>query len=111
MDFPARTLRLATQPDSSASTEFFTPGFSFCRAANADALVVLDVFSGSEAAKQGIKPGDRVLSVEGKPVGSRSASEVRLELEKLAVGAQVKMTFKGGVTKNVRMEQLLPQYK
>jgi len=113
LDYPARALSLSKWPFSfdPSPREFVYPGFSFCRAAAGDTLAVLDVFTGSEAAKVGIKGGDQITEIAGQKVGSRSAAQIRADLRKIAVDGEVKITLKGGVPKKARMEQALPEYK
>lgn len=113
MDYPARTLRLGKLPPywDVEWSEFTYPGFTFCRSASEDALAVLDVFTGTEADKAGIKSGGLIIAVNGKLVGSQTAADIRASLRKVNIGAQVTVTLKGGAIKKVRMEQLLPEYK
>ena len=113
MDYPARTMSLSKWPFSHDPDprEFVYPGFSFCRAAGEDALVVLDVFAGSEAGKVGIKSGDRIIEIADKQVGKRTAAQIKADLDRTVIDGEVKVSLKGGVQKKVRMEQLLPEYK
>lgn len=65
--------------------------------------VVVDVFQDSPAAKAGVKPGDRVISVGGKPVERYQHLLRRIAL--LAPGTSVKL----GLLRGTRMLEVSPE--
>ena len=113
IDYGRRSLYLAhsTKAFAADGDEFNFPGFSFCRAAGQNAMVVLDVYKGSAAAKLGIKGGELITRVEGVAVDKRTAAEVLAQLRKLSLGSEVSLTIEAKGERKVKMELLLPEYK
>jgi membrane-associated protease RseP (regulator of RpoE activity) len=53
---------------------------------------VVDVYRGSAAAQAGLKKGDRIVAVDGRPATDIGLPELRLELRTLPVGTKKSMT-------------------
>ncbi len=112
LDYPARKLQLVkpSAPFVANPDEFLLPGFTFCRAAGQDAMVVLDVFQRFDAANLGVSTGDLFTHVGGKEVGKRTEAQVLEQLRAVKTGQRVDVKFKDGGTRKVKMEQLLKEY-
>lgn len=90
--------------------EFVGPGFTLCRPrVTAEGMVVVDVFQGTDAEAQGVRSGDRLLSVDGQSVVGLGRDEARSLLQK-AVGSTVNLVFANNVKKTVKVERLLADY-
>lgn len=64
--------------------------------AKASGAIVSDVIQGSPAAKAGIKTGDKLMALDGKPITIRFAEELpplNLAMSQLETGKPVKMTL------------------
>jgi hypothetical protein len=57
---------------------------------------VMDVFSGSPAAEAGIKVGDTIVAVDGRPVASLSLPALRQRFREDAVGTKVTLKLRSG---------------
>jgi C-terminal processing protease CtpA/Prc len=65
---------------------------------------VVDVTKGTPADQAGLKAGDEIVSVDGKPAASMPVYEMRARLRNEAPGTAVKFTVKrGGETKDVSL--------
>lgn len=104
-------LSLATSKAHIDEDEWLRPGFSFCRTTQRGALL-LDVFVGSDAAKQGLRAGQRLLAVDGKEVTSLDARALANALRAPGVGGILRLRLEeGGQTleRDVKVEDVLPR--
>lgn len=65
---------------------------------DAGTLRATDVAAGSAAAQAGLQAEDRILAIDGEPVGKRSLSDWRRELATRAAGTKVKVQYRRGTT-------------
>lgn len=116
VDYEAQALELSrySKPDHVSPDEYVLPGFSFCKARNqAEGMVVLDVYKGSDAEKQGVTRGNLLLAVDGTSTADLSVDQVRALLNKKPVGSKVKLTFRGtpaNLERELLVQRLLPDY-
>ncbi|MCC6748152.1 MAG: aspartyl protease family protein [Deltaproteobacteria bacterium] len=114
-DYPAEQLELRTYRRPSVTSEdYLLPGFSFCKAAQAEqGMVVLDVFKGSDAERQGVRTGERLVAVDGQDLSRLSKSQALELFRRLGSGARPTLSFGAGGTplkRAVAVEALLPDY-
>jgi len=112
VDYRRERLELARyqNQDHVDEDEFLGPGFTFCRPkVAAEGMVVVDVFQGTDAETQGVRSGDRLLSVDSQSVVGLSREEARALLQKPA-GSTVNLVFANNVKKTVKVERLLADY-
>lgn len=112
-DPKAGRLRLALAPsrDHIDEDEWLRPGFSFCRTAQ-QGVLLLDVFTGSDAAKQGLRAGQRLLAVDGQDVGTLDARALAAALRAPGLGNTLKLRLEeSGQTleRDVKVEDVLPR--
>jgi C-terminal processing protease CtpA/Prc len=62
----------------------------------AEGYTVVDVTKGGPADQAGLKAGDLMLSVDGKPVGDVPLYDLRRKLREAPVGTPVKLEIKSG---------------
>jgi len=62
------------------------------------AFSVIDVVSGSPAEKAGIKTGDKILAIDGKPTGELDLTKVREEFRNSAVGKKMRLRVETGTS-------------
>ena len=116
VDYEAQALDLSrySKPDHVDPDEYVLPGFSFCKASDqANGMVVLDVYKGSDAEKQGVSRGNLLLAVDGTSTADLSVDQVRALLNKKQVGSKVKLTFRGTPTnleRELLVQRLLADY-
>ncbi len=119
IDYPGRRLLLQRYLDRPHidPDEYLLPGFSFCRAAAADGMVVLDVFEGSDGAHKGVERGHLLVAVDGRSVTDLPAADALALIRDRSEGESVKLTFEaqgegqGGIDLDVALERLLPEYE
>jgi S1-C subfamily serine protease len=73
---------------------------------------VMDVAAGSPAAAAGIKPGDLLTEIDGRPVAARTLSDARRQLKLLAPGKPVTLVYsRAGATAEARLvpSNLIPE--
>ena len=112
VDYRRQRLELARyrNQDHVDEDEFVGPGFTLCRpTVTAEGMVVVDVFQGTDAETQGVRSGDRLLSVDGQSVVGLGRDEARTLLQK-AAGSTVNLVFANNVKKTVKVERLLADY-
>jgi hypothetical protein len=113
IDYPAETLHLSPYQDKShiPPNEFVGVGFTL-ESVGLD-WQVLDVFAGTDAATQGLAPGQVVtkigdVSIVGKPVSAVEAEFAKYKLgEKMPVSVRVSGELQ---LREVLVENLLPDY-
>ncbi len=62
----------------------------------ADTIQAMQVLPASPAAKAGLKPGDRVVAIDGKPVLSYAPDDIEEMFERGAVGRKVTLEVARG---------------
>jgi hypothetical protein len=120
LDYQDQRLELSryTNADHVSPDEYVGPGFSFCKGkqdadGNETGMVVLDVFEGTDAEKQGVLPGTIIVAVDGQSVLEMDHDQARELMLEHPVGSTVGLTFKGepaNINKAVLVEELLPDF-
>jgi predicted aspartyl protease len=75
-------------------------------------FVVKTVMSGGPAAKAGLKPGDVITAVDGKPAGKIELSDFRAKLRNEAPGTKLKLSLgqdKQAHTVTLKLKRLIPK--
>jgi hypothetical protein len=117
IDYPASRLRLAAyQPASHVDPdEYLLPGFTFCRSGDKTGMLVVTVFEGTDAATQGVTPGDRFTTVDGTAVEALSAAETLALIHRRSEGDLLEITFTTdqGTTepRQLRLQRVLADYR
>ena len=95
--------------------EYLLPGFSLCKARQAkNGAIVVDVFKGTDASKQGVRSGHSLISIEGQPIDALSLEQIMQRLRKTPVDSPVTLLFQttsGGLQRKVLLERVLPAYE
>jgi C-terminal processing protease CtpA/Prc len=61
-----------------------------------DAFEVIDVIAGGPAAEAGLKVGDKIQAIDGRPVSQLSLPAVRLKFRSAAPGTKLHLTVQSG---------------
>jgi Do/DeqQ family serine protease len=89
------------------SGEDVTPGLAKTRGLNVtEGALITRIDTGSSAQKSGVRPGDVVTAVNGKPVASQAALRNRLAL--VAAGESVELEYLRGGTKATTRVEITP---
>lgn len=116
LDYPARRLLLHpySQQDHVPAAEFVRPGLALCPAASGAGMRILEVYQGTDAAKQGVSADELLLAVDGAPVTGLSAEALYGRWREAGAGSAVALSLQSGAaasssrTVTVTVEELLP---
>lgn len=110
-----RLQRYSGQDDLNAR-QFVMPGLSLCqsRASEQGALVV-DVFEGFDAERQGIVSGDLIKAIGAQELAGSTDEQIMALIRDAAVGSTLSISWQNQVgalmTRDVLVEDLLPVYR
>ena len=117
VDYRRRRLSFAAyrQHDHLNQSDFILPGFSFCRLADRSGALVLDVFEGSDAQRQGLRSADVVLEINDTPIAGRDTAAIHALFRQTALGQRVTLQIRSGMGNETRavavsLEQILATY-
>jgi membrane-associated protease RseP (regulator of RpoE activity) len=94
-DYGHRIMYLKPLPTPVADTGVFDRSGMWINLSG-DGFEVVDVSAGGAAGAAGLAVGDKILSVDGKPGGTLSLSELRMSLRDQPAGSVVSFTVKRG---------------
>lgn len=95
-DYPNRRLYLAPNARFGRADDYDRSGlFLF---ADGDALKVVDVAAASAGERAGLKPDDRIVSIDGESMAARSLDQWRQRLRELPAGSKLAIAYERGGT-------------
>lgn len=92
LDYANKRMYLAPNADLGKADPFDRSGLWL--QADGDALRIGDVAAGSAAARAQLRENDRVVAIEGEPIGKRGLGEWRERLRELPPGTRVAIGFR-----------------